>query len=439
MSKTSNTNPRLMEQVSNLAKRRGFVYPSGEIYGGLNGFWDYGPLGVELKNNIKKLWWDANVREREDVVGIEASIITNPKVWQASGHTEHFKDELVECKNCHRRYRADDAPKNCTACGQGEFTEPKGFNTMFKTFLGPVENAEDTAYLRPETAQGMFVNFRNVLDSARLKVPFGIAQIGKSFRNEITTGNFIFRNREFEQMELEYFVKPGEEAKWHEYWKKERLQWYLDLGIKTENIRLRDYDKSELAHYSKATADVEYNYPFMGWGELEGIASRSDYDLKRHLEASGKDLTFFDEESKEKFVPYVVEPAAGVDRIFLILLLDAYAEEEDKDGTRIVLRLHPKVAPVKVAIFPLQKDDGIVAAARDIYGTLRGLWSVQYDQSGSVGRRYRRQDEVGTPYCVTVDFDTLTDKKVTIRDRDTMAQERVAITDLPSYFSKKLN
>ena len=428
-----------MEAISNLAKRRGFVYPSGEIYGGLNGFWDFGPLGVELKNNIKKLWWDRNVREREDVVGIEGSIITNPKVWQASGHTEHFKDELVECKNCHRRYRMEEAPKNCAACGQGEFTEPKGFNTMFKTFLGPVENSEDTAYLRPETAQGMFVNFRNVLDSSRLKVPFGIAQIGKSFRNEITTGNFIFRNREFEQMELEYFVKPGEDEKWHEYWKKERLQWYLDLGIKAENIRLRDYDKSELAHYSKATADVEYNYPFMGWGELEGIASRSDYDLKRHLEASGKDLTFFDEETKEKFVPYVVEPAAGVDRVFLIVLLDAYFEEEDKDGTRIVLRLHPKVAPVKVAIFPLQKDDGIVAVARDIYSTLQGLWNVQYDQSGSVGRRYRRQDEIGTPYCVTVDFDTLTDKKVTVRDRDTMAQERVAIADLPNYFSKKLN
>lgn len=428
----------LMEKVYSLAKRRGFVYPSGEIYGGLNGFWDFGPLGVELKNNIKGLWWQRNVRERDDVIGLEGAIITNPKVWQASGHTEHFQDLVIECKHCHRRFRPDEVKEKCPACGQTEWTSPKGFNTMFKTFVGPVESEDSTAHLRPETAQGMFVNFRNVSDSARLKIPFGIAQIGKSFRNEITTGNFIFRNREFEQMELEYFVRPGEDEKWHDYWKKERLQWYLDLGVKKENIRLRDYEAKELAHYSKATADVEYNYPFMGWGELEGIANRTDYDLKRHSEASGKDLSYFDEETKEKFTPFVVEPAAGVERIFLVLLLDAYDEEKDEDGERVVLRFHPKVAPVKIAVFPLQKDEALVKVARGVYGDLKVKWNVQYDQSGSVGRRYRRQDEIGTPYCVTVDFDSLKDKKVTVRDRDSMKQERVLISKLPDYLTKKL-
>ncbi len=431
--------PDLMEQVTNLAKRRGFVFPSGEIYGGLNGFWDYGPLGVELKNNIKKLWWQSNVRGRDDVVGLDAAIITNPKVWEASGHTEHFKDELVECKNCHRRYRATEKTEKCLACGQTEFTAPQGFNTMFKTYLGSTASEDDIAYLRPETAQGMFVNFRNVLDSSRQKVPFGIAQVGRSFRNEITTGNFIFRDREFEQMELEFFVKPGDDEKWHEYWKKERLGWYLDLGIKKANIRVRDYEASELAHYSKATSDVEYNYPFGGWAELEGIANRTDYDLKRHIEASGKDLTYFNEETKEKFVPYVIEPAAGVERIFVVLMLDAYAEEEDKEGIRSVLRFHPKVAPVKAAIFPLQKDEALVKIARGIYGDLRSLWNVQYDQGGSVGRRYRRQDEIGTPFCITIDFETLTDKKVTIRDRDTMKQDRILISKLKAYLSKTLN
>lgn len=430
--------PDVMEKIYSLAKRRGFVFPSGEIYGGLNGFWDYGPLGVELKTNIKKLWWQANVRERDDVVGIEGSIITNPKVWQASGHTEHFQDLMIECKNCHKRFRPDEVKKNCPACGQGEFTEPRGFNTMFKTHIGPVEAEENVAYLRPETAQGMFVNFRNVLDSSRQKIPFGIAQIGKSFRNEITTGNFIFRNREFEQMELEYFVKPGEDEAWHEYWKKERLNWYLSLGIDKDNIRIRDYKKEELAHYSKATADVEYNYPFMGWGELEGIANRTDYDLLRHAEASGKDLTYFDEETKEKFTPYVIEPAVGIDRVALILMLDAYAEEEGSEETRVVLKFSPKVAPVKVAILPLQKDTALVELSQGIYKDLRSSWSVQYDQAGSIGRRYRRQDEIGTPYCVTVDFESLEDKKVTVRDRDSMQQERIKITDLKDQLSKTL-
>jgi glycyl-tRNA synthetase len=429
---------QLMEKVTNIAKRRGFVFPSAEIYGGLNGFWDYGPIGVELKNNIKRLWWSRNVRERDDVVGLDAAIITNPAVWRASGHTEHFKDQLVECKNCHNRYRIEEKPDKCPVCGKGDFTQPHGFNTMFKTYVGPVEDEGNLTYLRPETAQGMFVNFKNVLETSRKKIPFGIAQIGKSFRNEITTGNFIFRLREFEQMELEFFVKPGEDEKWHEYWKKERLQWYLDLGIKKTNVRLRDYKKAELAHYSKATADVEYDYPFGGWGELEGIANRTDYDLRRHMEASGKDLTYFDEETKEKFVPFVVEPAVGIDRIMLALMLDAYDEDKDKDETRTVLRLNPKVAPVKVAVFPLQKDEHLLRLSQEIFKDLRFSWNVQYDQAGSIGRRYRRQDEIGTPYCVTVDFDSITDRKVTVRERDSMKQERVKIADLKSYLTKAL-
>jgi glycyl-tRNA synthetase len=426
-----------LDTLASLCKRRGFVFQSSEIYGGFESTWDYGPLGVELKRNVKAAWWKATVQERDDVVGIETSILMSPKVWQASGHATHFSDALVECKSCHHRFRGDDiASGACPDCG-GALTEAKQFNTMFKTFVGPVEEEASVTWLRPETAQGMFVNFENVLTTSRRKLPFGIAQQGKSFRNEITTGNFIFRTREFEQMEMEYFCKPGTDDQWYDYWREQRLGWYHRFGVRPENIRLREYDPSELAHYSSGTTDVEYKYP-MGWAELEGIAKRTDYDLRKHAEASGKNLSYFDEETNEHIVPYVVEPAVGVDRCILIYLLDAYREEEVRGEKRTVLKLHPFLAPVKVAILPLSRNEQLVPAARKVYDLLRPHFATQYDDAQSIGRRYRRQDEVGTPLCVTVDFDTLTDDAVTIRERDSMEQSRIPIANLMDALRERL-
>jgi glycyl-tRNA synthetase len=418
-----------LDALVSLCKRRGFVFPSSEIYGGFESTWDYGPLGVEVKRNVKAAWWKAMVQERDDVVGIETSILMSPLVWQASGHATQFTDALVECKSCHNRFRVDEMTAlTCSNCG-GELTEPRQFNTMFKTFVGAVEDEASVTWLRPETAQGMFVNFDNVLTTTRRKLPFGIAQQGKSFRNEITTGNFIFRTREFEQMEMEYFCKPGTDDQWYDYWREFRLNWYLRFGVRKENIRLREYDPSELAHYSSGTTDVEYNYPW-GWGELEGIAKRSDYDLQRHIEASGKNLSYFDEESGEHIVPYVVEPALGVDRCILIMLLDAHREEEVRGEKRVLLALHPYIAPVKVAILPLSRNEQLVPTARRVWELVRPCYMSQYDDAQSIGRRYRRQDEIGTPLCVTVDFDTLQDDAVTIRERDSMEQSRIPIANL---------
>jgi glycyl-tRNA synthetase len=403
------------------------VFPSSEIYGGFASTWDYGPLGIELKRNIKEAWWRDMVTSRENIVGIETAALMHPKVWQASGHVEGFSDPLVDCRVCKQRFRADHILDGlCPSCGSKDLTESRQFNLMFKTFVGPVEEEAATAYLRPETAQGMFVNFQSVLQTARLKLPFGIAQMGKSFRNEITPGNFIFRTREFEQMEMEFFVKPGTDEQWFEYWREERLSWYFKQGLKKENLRLRDYPKEELAHYAKACSDIEYNYPF-GWGELEGIANRTDFDLKQHMNASGKDLTYFDDETRDHYLPYVIEPAVGVDRIFLILLIDAYDEEEAEDEKRVVLRFHPKMAPIKAGIFPLLRKDGQPEKALEIRDILKRHFPVIYDQAGSIGRRYRRQDEIGTPYGITVDHQTMKDQTVTLRDRDLMTQVRIPI------------
>ncbi|MBI2863959.1 MAG: glycine--tRNA ligase [Chloroflexi bacterium] len=426
-----------MEKIVSLCKRRGFVFQSSEIYGGLASVWDYGPLGVEMKRNIRDAWWRANIRQRDDMVGIEAGILMHPQVWVASGHVATFADPLVDCKVCRQRFRADQIPGDrCPNCG-GELTAARMFNLMFKTFMGPVEEDASVVYLRPETAQGMFVNFLNVLNSTRKKLPFGIGQVGRSFRNEITPGNFIFRTREFEQMEIEYFVKPGTDEPLHERWIEDRFNWYLDLGMKSDNLRLRPHSVDELAHYAKACTDIEYLFP-MGWSELEGIANRADYDLQQHSKHSGKDLTYFDEESSTHFFPYVIEPAGGVDRMLLAFLVDAYDEEPDKEGIRVVLRLHPSLAPVKVAVLPLSRKDPLIAVAKDILGNLRKTWSVQYDDAQSIGKRYRRQDEIGTPLCVTVDFETLNDNAVTIRDRDTMGQARIAISDLVPALSQRL-
>ncbi len=426
-----------MDKLVSLCRRRGFIFQSSEIYGGLSSCWDYGPLGVELKRNVKNAWWRAIVQERDDVVGLDTSILMHPDVWRASGHVTGFSDPLVECKNCHLRWRADELQGNtCPSCG-GELTEPRMFNLMFKTYIGPVEDEASITYLRPETAQGMFVNFLNVLDTTRKKLPFGIAQIGKSFRNEITTGNFLFRTREFEQMELEYFVKPGTDEQWFNYWVQERLNWYVRIGIKKENLKLRQHEKEELAHYARGCYDVNFLFP-MGWGEIEGIANRTDFDLTQHSQHSGKTLDYFDEETKEHIVPYVIEPSAGVDRTVLALLCDAYAEEPDKDEIRVVLHLSPAIAPVKVAVLPLSRKENLVKAAREVYAMLRQFWAVSYDDSQSIGRRYRRQDETGTPFCVTVDFQSLEDKQVTIRDRDTMNQIRVPIGELVGILSAKL-
>lgn len=426
-----------METIVSLCYKRGFIFPSSEIYGGFSSVWDYGPLGAEMKRNIKEAWWRSIVQERDDVVGLDSAILIHPRTWEASGHLEYFRDPLVDCKQCKLRFRADQIEgERCPECG-GELTEVRMFNTMFKTFVGPVEEEASVAYLRPETCQGIFVNFNNILRVSRKKLPFGVAQIGKSFRNEITTGNFIFRTREFEQMELEYFVKPGTDEEWYRYWIRERFNWYKSLGIKEENLRLYEHPQEALAHYSKGTTDIEYRFPF-GWGELEGIANRTDYDLRRHSEFSGERLEYFDDETGEHIVPYVIEPSAGVDRTFLVLLLDAYDEEPDKEGIRVVLRLHPKIAPVKVAVLPLSKKEPLVSLAKDIRKRLSRYWMTDYDDRQSIGRRYRRQDEIGTPYCVTVDFQTLEDKAVTIRDRDTMEQVRVPISELEAELQARL-
>ena len=416
-----------MDTIVSLAKRRGFVFPSSEIYGGFGSTWDYGPLGVELKRNIKSLWWRDMVQERDDIVGLDAAILMSPLVWQASGHITEFNDPMVDCKVCKHRFRADHVEGDrCPDCG-GELTEARQFNMMFKTFVGPVEDDAAVTYLRPETAQGIFVNFFNVQQSMRRKLPFGIAQQGKAFRNEITPGNFIFRTREFEQMEMEFFVKPGTDEEWHKTWIQTRWDWFLKYGVSPDRLRIRVHEKAELAHYAKATSDIEYQFPW-GWGELEGIANRGDYDLRRHTEESNKDLTYFVEETNEHIFPYVIEPAVGPDRIALVMLLNAYHEEPDKDETRVVLRFHPAVAPIKVAVLPLSKK--LADEARKVHALVRPHFMSQYDDTGSIGKRYRRQDEIGTPLCVTLDFDTLNDHAVTIRDRDSMEQVRVPVEEL---------
>ena len=465
----------LMNKIVSLCKRRGFVYPSAEIYGGTGSVWDFGPLGVELKNNIKREWWKSMVQENADIVGIDSSIITNREVLKASGHEGGFVDPLVECKICHARFRADHpetikehfAKDHKEKLVDDNITDARAFNLMFKTYMGPVADEKNVAYLRPETAQGIFVNFKNILESSRAKLPFGIAQMGKSFRNEITPGNFIFRTREFEQMEMEYFVKPEEAENYYKKWIEARHKWYIDLGIKKENLRLRPHAEEELAHYAMAATDVEYQFPF-GWSELEGIANRKDFDLQTHEKHSGRDMKFFDESSKEKFWPYVIEPAAGVDRAMLAFIVDGYEEkcqisnvknqnngvpaaqsdhqspitnhqlQSDRSDGEVVLRLHPRLAPIKAAIFPLVKKEKLPEIAREIYQTLSKHYMVQYDESGSVGRRYRRQDEIGTPWCITVDFDSLKDKTVTIRDRDSMEQERIKISEIKKYLDDKL-
>jgi glycyl-tRNA synthetase len=474
-----------MDVIVSLCKRRGFVFQSSEIYGGLASCWDYGPLGVELKNNVKRVWWRDNVRLRPDMVGLDAAIIMHPTVWKASGHLDHFTDPMVDCKACQHRFRADkvdeiewthycpatkgnkfvipggEACRHCGArrtlcpdCGKGELTAPRQFNLMFKTFMGPVEDDAAVAYLRPETAQGIFVNFENVQQSMRLKLPFGIAQVGKAFRNEITPGNFIFRTREFEQMEIEYFVNPNDtidgkpaDEVMHDRWIQERFAWYERYGIRRENLRLREHEKDELAHYAKRTADIEYKFP-IGWSELEGIANRTDFDLKQHAQASGKSLTYFDEERKTHVVPYVIEPSAGADRSVLAFLADAYREEEVRGEKRVVLRLHRELAPIKVAVLPLlKKRPEIVAVAQQIRARLARQWMTVYDDTAAIGRLYRRQDEVGTPFCVTVDVKTVGDAekgetgdgRVTIRERDSMEQIRVPIDDLPELFARLLD
>ena len=427
-----------MEKLVSLCKRRGFIFPSSEIYGGLSSCWDYGPLGVDMKRNIKNAWWHSIVQSRDDVVGIDTSILMHPRVWDASGHLKGFSDPLVECKKCNLRFRADELDEQkCSVCGS-VLSEPRQFNLMFKTFMGPVEEEAAVVYLRPETAQGIFVNFDNVMTTSRKKLPLGIAQQGKSFRNEITTGNLIFRSREFEQMELEFFVKPGTDMEWFDYWVNTRYQWYQKLGIKAENLRLRAHAKEDLAHYARCCTDVEYHFPW-SWGELEGIANRGDFDLRQHAAFSGKNLAYFDTDSKESIVPCVIEPSAGVDRSMLAFLADAYDEEEGTDEVRTVLRLHPAIAPIKVAVLPLSKKDILAPLALQIYRDLRQVWTTAYDDSQSIGRRYRRQDETGTPYCVTVDFQSLEDNAVTVRERDSMQQERIAISELKKALSLHLN
>ena len=453
----------VIDTVVSLCKRRGLVYQAGEIYGGSRSAWDYGPLGIELKENIKRQWWRHMVQSRADVVGVDTSVIQPRQVWVSSGHVEVFSDPLVESRHTGKRYRADDLieayeekhghePENGLAdindpeTGQpGDWTEPKAFSGLLKTFLGPVDDEQGLHYLRPETAQGIFVNFKNVMTSSRMKPPFGIANIGKSFRNEITPGNFIFRTREFEQMEMEFFVKPGEDEEWHQYWIDDRFNWYVDLGIKEENLRLYEHPQEKLSHYSKRTVDVEYAYNFKGskWGELEGVANRTDYDLSVHTKGSGEDLSYFDQESGERWTPYVIEPAAGLGRAMMAFLIDAYDEEEApnaKGGTdkRVVLRLDRRLAPVKVAVLPLSKKEELSTPARELANKLRANWNVEFDVSGAIGRRYRRQDEIGTPFCVTYDFDTLEDNAVTVRERDSMEQERVKLDELEAYLAARL-
>jgi glycyl-tRNA synthetase len=429
-----------MDRIVNLAKRRGIVFPSSEIYGGFRSTWDYGPVGVLLKRNVKDAWWRSMVQLRDDVVGLDAAILMAPRVWEASGHVGTFTDPLVDCKVCHERFREDHLakPDVCPNCGsKNSFTEARQFNLMFRTFVGPVEDDASVAYLRPETAQGIFVNFKNVQTTTRRKPPFGIAQIGKSFRNEITPGNFTYRTREFEQMEMEYFVPPEESTKWFDYWCTERLGWYVDLGIAPEKLRMRPHEPDELSHYSIGTADVEFDYPW-GWGELEGVAQRTDYDLKQHAEFSGEDLTFYDQEKETHYVPYVIEPAAGADRATLAFLLAAYSEEEVRGEKRVVLRLDHRLAPYKVAVLPLSRNERLSPLGREVAAALRPHFQIDFDDASSIGRRYRRQDEIGTPFCVTVDFDSLDDQAVTVRERDSMDQDRIAISKLISYLQERL-
>src|SRR5713101_6349962 len=419
----------LMEKLVSLAKQRGFFYQSSEIYGGIQGVMDLGPLGVALRNNIKRAWWRSMVELRDDVVGIDAGIIMNPRVWEASGHVQNFTDPLVECKKCHQRFRADQVSGPRHDEDGGEFTEARQFNLMFKTFVGPMENSSTQAYLRPETAQGIFVNFANILNSSHMRPPFGIAQIGKAFRNEITPGNSIFRLREFEQMELEFFVPPAEEMTWLDFWKEERLKWYLGLGVNRERLRLRQHGKDELAHYARGAFDVEYEFPF-GWSELEGIAARGDYDLTAHQQASGRDMSYFDDLIRERYVPHVVEPSAGVDRTLLTLMIDAYHEEEVRGERRVVLKFHHFVAPIQVAVLPLSRKEPLTQLAQQVEHQLRPHFRTEYDDTQSIGKRYRRQDEIGTPFAVTIDFETVNDKAATIRSRDEMTQVRVPLEEL---------
>src|SRR5579872_1259758 len=452
-----------LDAVTSLSKRRGFVYPSSEIYGGLRAAWDYGPLGVELKNNIKRQWWRSMVTERDDIVGIDSSVILAREVWEASGHVKNFVDPLTECQFCHKRYRADHlleqyeerhgrtpehglAELTCPNCGnRGTFTEPRQFNGLLSTQLGATEDGSGLAYLRPETAQGIFINYKNVLQTSRKKLPFGIGQIGKSFRNEITPGNFIFRTREFEQMEMEFFCFPGSDEEWFQYWLDQRQSWWTDLGVRPDNLRLYEHPAEKRSFYSKRTVDIEYRFDFVGseWGELEGVANRTNYDLGVHQEASGEDMRYLDAESGERFVPYVIEPAAGVDRGALVFLLDAYTEDEAPDAKgkmekRTVLRLDRRLAPVKVAVLPLSRNADLSPKARDLAAALRKHWNTDFDDASAIGRRYRRQDEIGTPYCVTVDFETLNDQAVTVRERDSMKQERVGIDGLTSYLFERI-
>ena len=435
---------QFMDTIVSLCKRRGFVFQASEIYGGIGNTYDYGPLGVELKRRVKEAWWTRMVTLRDDMVGLDSAIIQNPKTWETSGHVAGFTDPMVDCKMCKARFRADkleDAScperpsKRPGECG-GELTEARAFNLMFKTNVGAVEGAGSIAYLRPETAQGIFLNFKNVLESSRQKPPFGIAQIGKSFRNEITPGNFVFRTREFEQAEMEFFIPPAQNDQWYQYWRAERFSWYSDFGIDPAKLRLREHAADELAHYSTGCTDVEYEYPF-GWGELEGIACRTDFDLKRHSEASGKDLRYFDPETKEKYFPWVIEPAAGVDRTALTFMIDAYNEEEVEGEKRVVLRFHPEIAPITVGVLPLVKKEGMPEKAHEIERELRrARFTTYYDESAAIGRRYRRLDEVGTPFCVTVDGDTMKDDVVTVRHRDTMSQDRVKVSELKTWLAE---
>ena len=457
--------PSRLDAVINLAKRRGFVFPCGEIYGGTRSAWDYGPLGVELKENIKRQWWQYMVRSRDDVVGLDSSVILPREVWVASGHVQAFTDPLIECQSCHKRLREDELQETyaakhgiedpstvgleqvaCPSCGtRGRFTEPKAFSGLLKTYLGPVDDESGLHYLRPETAQGIFINFANVMSAARKKPPFGIGQVGKSFRNEITPGNFIFRTREFEQMELEFFCEPGTDEEWHQYWIDYRKAWYTDLGISEDNLRLYEHPAEKLSHYSKRTVDLEYRFGFAGseWGELEGIANRTDFDLSTHAEHSGKDLSYFDQTRSERWIPYVIEPSAGLTRSLMAFLVEAYTEDEapnTKGGVdkRIVLRLDPRIAPVKAAVLPLSRKEELTGPAKELAARLRRSWNVDYDDAGAVGRRYRRQDEVGTPFCLTYDFDSPEDGAVTVRERDTMAQERIPLEGVERYLAERL-
>lgn len=427
-----------LNTISSLCKRRGFIFQSSEIYGGLGSVWDYGPLGVELKNNIKNLWWKDMVYERDDIEGLDASILMHPEVWKTSGHVTSFKDLLVDCKSCKKRFRYDLIKADaCPEC-KGELTQPRPFNLMFKTFMGSIESETNEIFLRPETAQGIFVNFKNILVSSRKKLPFGVAQIGKAFRNEITTGNFTFRSREFEQMELEYFTHPIQGDKWFKYWVKERFGWYKRYGIKKENLRLREHTKEELAHYAKSCYDIEFLFP-MGWSELEGIAHRTDFDLKQHSKISGKALSFYDEVEKKEIIPHVIEPSGGIDRTFLAFLIDGYRIEKVRGEKRVVLGFHKALAPVKAAVLPLLRNKPkIVELAKAIYNDLKGDYKIYYDDTASIGRLYRRQDEIGTLYCLTVDVESLDDKKVTVRDRDTMHQERIGVDMVKKYLEERL-